>query len=587
MKERLLWVSLVVLAVAPSVALVQRGYPMRSVRPVADVQPRAAAFDPAQSTALFVGVRRFDSTAIAQVPYGVDDAVDLAYAFAMDPRVGLVNAGRVVLALSDKPLKKQSQDRLAALRDAGARITAATQPDILAQLRYQTARVGRDGLLVVAFATHGYTHEGIPYVLAETSELERPDTAISTVRVLEAASMSHAARSLILLDACRDRVKTDARTAPFDPLSAAPLIDAMAHTDSQAVLYAAAAGKYAYDNDQRRNGVFTAAVIDGIHCKAAQNAQGLVTVDALAAYVDREVHTWVREHRPPSESYSAIQVSMDGGTRNMPIARCGDPRVTPTTPLPPRPVRVDVAEAAFTVHDERGAVLFEHEMQAPIAHAELVDLDADGRSEVVVAAAGRIHAFSPTGEELWAGDTNAPVGDQHPAHELTVTTFTGARLYDRRSSEIVALSNAADGSASRITIFDRLGRLRSAYWHPGRLENVIVDKISARHAPRIIVLARNDAMRSDSVFMLDPKRVDGEAPPYGGKPGSGSQLWYGVLQPAGQRIDTITISDFDNDGNRDISIRTVAGAEFHLDFSGRILAAKGRTPAPFGLIASR
>lgn len=549
---------------------------MRSVRPVSFTYASAPAFDPAQSAALFVGVRSFDSSTIAQVPYAVDDAVDLAYAFALDPRVGLVNAQHVVLALSDKPLKQQSKDRLAALRDAGANITTATRPDILAQLQQQTANVGRDGLLVVAFATHGYTHDGIPYVLAATSELEHPDTAISTVQVLEAASASHAARSLILLDACRDRVKTGERASPADPLSAAPLIDAMAHTDGQAVLYAASAGKYAYDNDQRRNGVFTAAVIDGMHCKAGVNPEGLVTVDTLASYVDREVHEWMRQHRPPDESYTAIQVTMDGGTRNMPLARCGEARLAPS------PARVDVADTSLTAFDERGMQLFQRELEARIVRATLIDLDADGRNEVVAAAGNTLHAFSAIGKELWSANTGTT-----GRGTLTIATFVGANLFNRKSSEIVVLSNSSDGSPSRISIFDQRGRLLSAYWHPGQLEDVLVDKMTARHAARIIVVARNDAMRADSVFMLDPKQVRGEAPPYRGKLGFGSQLWYGVVEPAGSRIDRIALTDFDNDGRRDITVHTEAGPIIHLDFTGRILRIEGPARAQFGLIASR
>lgn len=47
-----------------------------------------------------------------------------------------------------------------------------------------------------------------------------------------------------------------------------PLLRAMSAVHGQVVLAAAAAGQYAYDDDDRRNGVFTAAVIDGLRRQA-------------------------------------------------------------------------------------------------------------------------------------------------------------------------------------------------------------------------------------------------------------------------------------------------------------------------------
>jgi hypothetical protein len=89
----------------------------RSVRMLAEA-PRSAStrFDRKQSAALFVGVRHFTSESVEEVPYAVDDAIDLAYVFALDRRVSLVPPRRVVLALSGRAAKPQSRERLRALR---------------------------------------------------------------------------------------------------------------------------------------------------------------------------------------------------------------------------------------------------------------------------------------------------------------------------------------------------------------------------------------------------------------------------------------------------------------------------------------
>jgi hypothetical protein len=106
----------------------------RSMRPERAAAPAfRLQFDPAQSVALFVGISSFrDDETLQSVPYAVDDAIDLAYVFALDPRVALVRPKRVVLALSDEnPRKQISKRRLAELKRNGAVVVPATQSQVL------------------------------------------------------------------------------------------------------------------------------------------------------------------------------------------------------------------------------------------------------------------------------------------------------------------------------------------------------------------------------------------------------------------------------------------------------------------------
>ena len=63
-------------------------------------------FDASESAGLFVGVRSFRDSWFAEVPFAVDDAVDLAYLFAL--QLALIAPERVVLALSGEPVKAES-----------------------------------------------------------------------------------------------------------------------------------------------------------------------------------------------------------------------------------------------------------------------------------------------------------------------------------------------------------------------------------------------------------------------------------------------------------------------------------------------
>jgi len=266
-------------------------------------------------------VRRFtyDQT-LTEVKYAVDDAIDLASVLALNQQVSLVTPGRVVLALSGTPRKPESQQRLDQLVAAGATVAEASQADILSLIERQAALAGKDGLLILSVSSHGFTRDGTSYVLASSSLFEHPETSISTAKLLDIAAGSDAARSLIFLDACRER-SSAADTRSIDASAAAPLIEGMTHADGQVVLYAAAAGKYAYDDDKRKNGVFTAAVIDGLLCNAATDDRGLITVETLADYVETTVRSWIQKHKDPAIR-KAIQVNMDGQTKTMPLAVC-------------------------------------------------------------------------------------------------------------------------------------------------------------------------------------------------------------------------------------------------------------------------
>jgi len=318
-------ISLAGLAVLIACAAKERA---RSMRPDRVTPKRThSAFDRRQSVALFVGARTFTVDNVEMVPYAVDDAVDLAYTFAIDQRVALVPPQRVVLALSDPtPSKPDSRKRLAELKRHGAIVVPATQSQIFKLLHHQTATVGPGGIFIVSFATHGFSEDGSQYLLAGDSLFREFHTAIPAAHVFDVVARSRALRSLILIDACRERVirrRGDRRGEP-EQASAAPLIQRMSLIEGQVVLYAAAAGKWAYDDDIRRNGVFTGAVLDGLQCRAGHDRSGMVTIDALSAMVERSVLSWIRINRDASIR-NATQVSIDGAARAMPLAVCSRP----------------------------------------------------------------------------------------------------------------------------------------------------------------------------------------------------------------------------------------------------------------------
>ena len=304
-----------------AVVLVSGGVAVGSVRRLSDVPPDGP-YVVEESAALFVGVRDFSyDEDLTEVRYAVDDAIELAYAMAIELRPRLVNPGRVVLALSGMPQK--SEDKLKVLLAAGARQRPAGQADILTLLRQQAGAVGRNGALFVSFATHGVHRGGTQYLFNSGSLLwSIESTAISEADVRDVIAKARVPRAVMFLDACRQWLTKDSRNGDPDPRSAAGFLGAIGSVHGLVVLSAAPAGGYAYDDDELMNGVFTAAVIDGLRCQARRDERGWITVDALSDYVEETVLGWVRKHKEPSAK-AATQLQCEGRTKTMPLSMCG------------------------------------------------------------------------------------------------------------------------------------------------------------------------------------------------------------------------------------------------------------------------
>lgn len=600
-----------VLLLSPVLPIAAQGE--RGARRTEEPQDGLVKYDPAQSAALFVGVRRFthDRT-LTEVRYAVDDAIDLAYTISIE-QSKLVNPLRVTLALSGEPEKPQSHARLRRLIEEGATVIPATQSDILAALENQAHTAGPAGLLLLSFATHGFARGGVPHLLAASSILKFPSTAISASEVADIASRSDATRSLILIDACRERLTTDARAGSGDRLAAAPLIDAMSRVAGQSVIYAAAAGRYAYDDDETKNGVFTAAILDGLHCRAASDSSGLVTVETLAKFAEDRVRAWIQKYRDPTVR-TAIQWTADEGSRSMPLVHCGPARkmeksLTATAMASLRPARVTREGEFITVYADDGTRLWGRGLSGTIAYADVADLDGDGTNEVLAGVgsggddSGKVVAFNATGNRRWEASTSAPFNyDGGHGGRMAIRTFATADLFGTGKRQVVALSLDQQGwYQSRLSVFDTDGRLLAGYWHPGHLHQIAIAAETPGQPPRIVVagvnndlqlaLSPNVAGYVACVFMLDPHNISGEAPPFFGKLGKGSQMWYGVVLPAKQNVQRLEIIDQNNDGRRDISIWTDSGHVFYVDFAGRMIAhqrSDGATgDAQFGLLATR
>jgi hypothetical protein len=493
--------------------------------------PTPPKFSRDASTGLFVGVREFPHDKLLEVPYACDDAVDLAHRFVFNQRVALLPPRRVVLAISGMPQKPESRQRLRELEQAGARIVrSATTGDILPLLKEQAARASEEGLFVLSIASHGFQQNGDAYILGSSSEFGSPETALRAATIFDVAGQ--ASRSLIFIDACRDRVQQGARGAAPDPAAAAPHIRGMNRVHGQVIFYAAAPGEYAFDDPVHQNGVFTKAVLDGLNCEASA-PRGTVLVDTLHTYVDREVRRWIRENKHRTVS-PATQVSVEGQTRNMSLCECW------RNPGPR--IRVAVDHSILTVYGDDTRPLWRKDLGEPIVHADAVDLDADALPEVVVGFRNRIVVLDRDGKPRWTRTSDA----------RTLQTFTTGDLFEKHTNQIVALWN--DSHSSRLTVFESDGSERSSLALAGPLLRVAIGRPTNMHAPKIVVATAN------ALLLFHPKKLD-----------RGTPIWRQLLRtPAPDSISDVRIVDASSGRHRAIAVTTASGTT-RFTFEGKIV----------------
>lgn len=522
----------VLLGVATAMVIPFASRGVRSVRMLTEPAHAVSThFDRRQSAALFVGVQKFADDSVEKVRFAVDDAVDLAYVFALEPRVRLVPPRRVVLLLSGTPAKPQSRDRLRALRDAGADVRHADVDGIRTALRDQAALAGRDGILVVSIATHGFVREGSGYILGASSILRDTGTTLSLDKMLDVIASSPAQRSIVFVDACRERMISGTRTVLAGAMGGAPVAHRLNRAHGQAVFYAAAPGRVAFDD--AGNGIFTKAVISGINCGAAK-VRGAVTAETLARYVERYVHTWIRDNRDRNVG-SATQATIDGEARNMALAQCSGP--------PPAfgPARVVAGGSVVRGFSETNALLWAHDVGAAIVWAAPVDLDADGAREVVCRTRDSVIVLDANGTILWS------------AHEpmMDLTALLTADLRRQPTNEVIALWRGPHSPASRLAVYAPDGRRLGTFITRQRIDRVAIGRPTSRYNPRIVATSGN------VLLVFDLRRLQ-----------AGKPLWAGRVRG---RIESIEIVDCNGDGKDDIALVTDSGARVFVDFTGHVI----------------
>jgi Caspase domain len=215
-----------------------------------------------------------------------------------------------------------------------------TQRGIEVALSNMQPRIQQDDLLLIMFSGHGMENSGEVMLLAQDS-INNGDatllkqTSVPLSAVTDFVQHTRAAQTIVLLDACRSNpssnmskgeavsTMTPAYKKAFDFEAANQGIKAFV------VLYATSEGQFAWTDQKRQMGYFSAALVDGLNGKAA-GTEGDVTLASLFRYLKKEVPRAARDSPEPK---TQIPDSFSKGDANdLVLAHFDVPRaLTPST----------------------------------------------------------------------------------------------------------------------------------------------------------------------------------------------------------------------------------------------------------------
>jgi|GEM_PF-2440703 len=266
----------------------------------------------------------------------------------------------------------------------------------------------------------------------------------------------------------------------------------------------------------------------------------------------------------------------------------------------PQPTRLVLEENAIQIFDAANRPMWTRQVRGSVRKGLLEDLDGDGESEVVIGVAGKeedsgkIFVFDRGGEVRWSVDTHAkvPFPGGGRSGSMSVRELAVGDLFDSGRRQVVSISLDAEGwYPSRLAVWSSDGKLLGDYWHAGHLQFIRLGR-RREGAPLRIVTAgvANDLTHffegsgyPRAVLLLDPRRVEGQGPPYLGTVGKGSHLWYKAILPKEEEILRLEITDRDRDGEREIMTWVENGNVLYFDFEGR-LVSRGRSDGATGSV---
>lgn len=151
--------------------------------------------------------------------------------------------------------------------------------------------------------------------------------------------------------------------------------------------------------------------------------------------------------------------------------------------------------------------------------------------------------------------------------------------------EIVAMIRGLEYYPSRLAILHYENfhfKEAATYWNPGYIVRLLIDDIDRNGFSEIICIAVNNDLKRlpelafkenmQTLFMLSGRSVFGQAPPYLGEAEKGSQVWYQYLTPPiSDRASVIMGLSVTREVEKLILVKLNDGCFFYLNYAGEIV----------------
>jgi len=193
----------------------------------------------------------------------------------------------------------------------------ALSPNVLHILDFVASRARAGDLIVFFFAGHGMTWHGQQVLLTQDANLDFVvSTTVRLEEIYSRLSRIEGARTVVLLDACRNEVLVDpsTRAAAATNVMTPDFAQAMANAMGIVTISACSTGQYSYEDtfDSHPHGVFTWFLLRALGGGADYDGDGIVTVDDIYRHLSESIGHWCIEKAKPLRQDPFRVVSASG-----------------------------------------------------------------------------------------------------------------------------------------------------------------------------------------------------------------------------------------------------------------------------------
>lgn len=251
-------------------------------------RPRYESSGGGEKWAVIVGVNEYDDPNILPLKYAVSDAQAL-YDLLTDPNQGGFERDNVILLTDDtEPMP--------------------TRTEILRALTTLRKAVSPTDTVFLSFSGHGIEQDGIAYLIPRDGVLDiLADEAISMERFYQA--FGKASVQVAFLDACHSGISPPGGKNTDERMGKRMADSIFADATGRVVLSSCYINEKSWEYPEKKHGVFSYFLLEGLKGKADSGGDGYVTVSEVNSYVTQKVKAWAFQNRKQQTPNQKIEGS--------------------------------------------------------------------------------------------------------------------------------------------------------------------------------------------------------------------------------------------------------------------------------------